>query len=80
MSLPRPPYRESFPPFPIKILLPVFPEIAFEELLPVASTSEEPVKVKFSKLTGVIKLTEELMRSVPSPTFSINVSLELITL
>ena len=61
MSFPNPPSILLLPEFPLNVLL---------RSLPIASTSEEPVKVIFSTFIGRVKETEESIKSVPSLNFS----------
>ena len=61
MSVPNPPSILLLPEFPLNVLF---------RSLPIASISEEPVKIIFSTLIGRVKETEENIKSVPSFTFS----------
>ena len=61
MSVPKAPSILFVPELPIRVL---------SRLLPVASISEEPVKVIFSTLLGRVKETEVSTKSVPSFRFS----------
>ena len=47
------------------MLLPLFPFKLFAESLPVAFTSEEPKRYKFSTLLEAVKVTEDQIKSVP---------------
>ena len=60
----------SVPEYPSILLLPELPLNVLSRSLPIASISEEPVKVIFSTFIGRVKETEEMIKSVPSFTFS----------
>ena len=70
----------SFPPLPVNVLAPLFPRNLLAESFPVASISEDPVRVKFSTSLEIVNVAEEYTVSVPSPEFSVIESLELSTI
>ena len=59
VSLPEPPSRVSSPEPPSRVLFPEFPVRVLSNVLPVASISPEPVRVNFSTLLEVVKVTED---------------------
>ena len=79
MSLPDPPRRVSTPELPSKVLAPSLPVRVLSKELPVALISPEPVRVKFSKLSPKVQVTEARIVSVPSEELSVTVSLVLST-
>ena len=69
----------SSPELPSRVLLPEFPVSVLSKELPVASILLDPVKVKFSTLLEVVKVTEDCIKSVPADEPSVTVSLVLST-
>ena len=56
MSSPLFPCRVSFPSLPLNTLFPLFPLIVFAKSLPFPSISLEVKRVRFSTLSGVVKV------------------------
>ena len=70
----------SFPSLPVNVLAPLFPFNLFAKLLPVASISEDPLRVKFSILLSRVKVPEEFTASVQESESSVMESLVLSTI
>ena len=70
---------ESSPESPSKVLSPELPVSILSSELPVALLSPEPVRIKFSKSSPKVHVTDVRMVSVPSSKSSVTVSLVLST-
>ena len=62
MSVPAPPVKVLFPEFPVRVL---------SDVLPVPFISLDPVRVRFSTLEEISKLTEASTKSAPSESNSV---------